>query len=133
MSGTVAANIALGQAGRQPGRDRVRAGLAARTVHPGAAGRAMTPRSGAGPAAVGRGSGSGSRSPGVPAGRAAAAADERRPLDPVTAAQILDAVERLMAGRTVMLGATASRWRGGADRTSDPGRGPVLAPGFLPT
>src|SRR5262252_261761 len=54
-------------------------------------------------------------------------------LDPVTAARILDAVERLMAGRTVILVSHGMRWRGGADRTLalDGGR-VVLAAGCLP-
>jgi ATP-binding cassette, subfamily C, bacterial CydD len=54
-------------------------------------------------------------------------------LDPVTAAQVLDAVERLMAGRTVILVSHGVRWRGGADRTLtlDGGR-LVLAAGCLP-
>ena len=55
-------------------------------------------------------------------------------LDPVTAAQILDAVERLMAGRTAILVSHGMRWRGGADRTLtlDGGR-VVLAAGCLST
>ena len=54
-------------------------------------------------------------------------------LDPVTAAQILDAVERLMAGRTVMLVSHGMRWRGGADRTLTLDGGRVaLAAGCLP-
>jgi ATP-binding cassette, subfamily C, bacterial CydD len=54
-------------------------------------------------------------------------------LDPVTAGQILDAVERLMAGRTAILVSHGVRWPGGADRTLtlDGGR-VVLAAGCLP-
>ncbi|MGN6173230.1 MAG: thiol reductant ABC exporter subunit CydD [Streptosporangiaceae bacterium] len=54
-------------------------------------------------------------------------------LDPVTAGQILDAVERLMAGRTVILVSHGIRWPGGADRTLtlDGGR-VVLAAGCMP-
>ena len=54
-------------------------------------------------------------------------------LDPVTAGQILGAVERLMAGRTVILVSHGIRWPGGADRTLtlDGGR-VVLAAGCLP-
>jgi ATP-binding cassette, subfamily C, bacterial CydD len=54
-------------------------------------------------------------------------------LDPVTAVQILDAVERLMAGRTAILVSHGVRWPGGADRTLtlDGGR-VVLAAGCLP-
>jgi ATP-binding cassette, subfamily C, bacterial CydD len=53
-------------------------------------------------------------------------------LDPVTAAQILDAVDRLMAGRTAILVSHGVRWRSGADRTLtlDGGR-VVLAAGCL--
>ena len=53
-------------------------------------------------------------------------------LDPVTAAQILDAVERLMAGRTVMLVSHGMRWRGDGDRTLTLDGGRVLAAGCLP-
>jgi ATP-binding cassette subfamily C protein CydD len=54
-------------------------------------------------------------------------------LDPVTAGQILAAVERLMAGRTAILVSHGVRWPGGADRTLtlDGGR-VVLAAGCLP-
>ena len=54
-------------------------------------------------------------------------------LDPVTAGQILGAVERLMAGRTAILVSHGVRWPGGADRTLtlDGGR-VVLAAGCLP-
>ena len=54
-------------------------------------------------------------------------------LDPVTAVQILDAVEQLMAGRTVLLVSHGMRWRGDADRTLalDGGR-VVPAAGRLP-
>jgi ATP-binding cassette, subfamily C, bacterial CydD len=54
-------------------------------------------------------------------------------LDPVTAGQILGAVERLMAGRTAILVSHGIRWPGGADRrlTLDGGR-VVLAAGCLP-
>jgi ATP-binding cassette subfamily C protein CydD len=54
-------------------------------------------------------------------------------LDPVTAAQVLGAVERLMAGRTAILVSHGMRWQGGADRalTLDGGR-VVLAAGCLP-
>ncbi|HEV8278264.1 MAG TPA: thiol reductant ABC exporter subunit CydD [Streptosporangiaceae bacterium] len=54
-------------------------------------------------------------------------------LDPVTAGQILGAVERLMAGRTAILVSHGIRWPGGADRTLtlDGGR-MVLAAGCLP-
>jgi len=38
-------------------------------------------------------------------------------LDPVTAAQILDAVDRLMAGRTAILVSHGARWQDGADKT----------------
>jgi ATP-binding cassette, subfamily C, bacterial CydD len=53
-------------------------------------------------------------------------------LDPVTAGQILDTVDRLMAGRTAILVSHGMRWRGGADRTLtlDGGR-LVLAAGCL--
>jgi ATP-binding cassette, subfamily C, bacterial CydD len=53
-------------------------------------------------------------------------------LDPVTAAQILGAVDRLMAGRTVILVSHGMRWHDGADRTLtlDGGR-VVLAAGCL--
>jgi ATP-binding cassette, subfamily C, bacterial CydD len=55
-------------------------------------------------------------------------------LDPVTAAQILDAVDRLMAGRTAVLVSHGVRWHDGADRTLtlDGGR-VVLAAGRLST
>jgi ATP-binding cassette, subfamily C, bacterial CydD len=54
-------------------------------------------------------------------------------LDPVTAGQILGTVERLMAGRTAILVSHGVRWHGGADRTLtlDGGR-VVLAAGCLP-
>src|SRR5215469_7218250 len=54
-------------------------------------------------------------------------------LDPVSAARILDAVERLMAGRTVVLVSHGMRWRGDTDQTLalDGGR-VVLAAGSLP-
>jgi ATP-binding cassette subfamily C protein CydD len=54
-------------------------------------------------------------------------------LDPVTAGQILGAVDRLMAGRTAILVSHGMRWHGGADRTLtlDGGR-VVLAAGCLP-
>ena len=54
-------------------------------------------------------------------------------LDPVTTGQILGAVERLMAGRTAILVSHGVRWPGGADRTLtlDGGR-VVLAAGCLP-
>jgi ATP-binding cassette, subfamily C, bacterial CydD len=54
-------------------------------------------------------------------------------LDPVTAGQMLAAVERLMAGRTAILVSHGVRWPGGADRTLtlDGGR-VVLAAGCLP-
>jgi ATP-binding cassette, subfamily C, bacterial CydD len=54
-------------------------------------------------------------------------------LDPVTAGQILGAAERLMAGRTAILVSHGMRWPGGADRTLtlDGGR-VVLAAGCLP-
>ena len=54
-------------------------------------------------------------------------------LDPVTAGQILGAAERLMAGRTAILVSHGVRWPGGADRTLtlDGGR-VVLAAGCLP-
>ena len=53
-------------------------------------------------------------------------------LDPVTAGQILDTVDRLMAGRTAILVSHGMRWHGGADRTLtlDGGR-LVLAAGCL--
>ena len=55
-------------------------------------------------------------------------------LDPVTAGQILGAVETLMAGRTAILVSHGMRWQGGADRglILDGGR-VVLAAGCLPT
>jgi ATP-binding cassette, subfamily C, bacterial CydD len=55
-------------------------------------------------------------------------------LDPISAAQILDAVDRLMAGRTVILVSHGVRWPDGADRTLtlDGGR-VVLAAGRLST
>jgi ATP-binding cassette subfamily C protein CydD len=55
-------------------------------------------------------------------------------LDPVAAGQILGAVETLMAGRTAILVSHGMRWQGGADRglTLDGGR-VVLAAGCLPT
>jgi len=52
-------------------------------------------------------------------------------LDPVTAAQILDAVERLMAGRTAILVSHGMRWLGGADRTLALDAGRVVAAGSL--
>jgi ATP-binding cassette subfamily C protein CydD len=54
-------------------------------------------------------------------------------LDPVTAGQILGTIERLMAGRTAMLVSHGIRWPGGADRTLtlDGGR-VVLAAGCMP-
>jgi ATP-binding cassette subfamily C protein CydD len=54
-------------------------------------------------------------------------------LDPVTAGQILGTVERLMAGRTAILVSHGIRWPGGADRTLtlDGGR-VVLAAGCMP-
>lgn len=54
-------------------------------------------------------------------------------LDPVTAGQILGAVEGLMAGRTAILVSHGVRWQGGADRTLtlDGGR-VVLGAGCLP-
>ena len=54
-------------------------------------------------------------------------------LDPVTAGQILGAAERLMAERTAILVSHGMRWPGGADRTLtlDGGR-VVLAAGCLP-
>jgi ATP-binding cassette subfamily C protein CydD len=53
-------------------------------------------------------------------------------LDPVTATQILDTVDRLMAGRTAVLVSHGARWHDGADRTLtlDEGR-LVLAAGRL--
>jgi len=53
-------------------------------------------------------------------------------LDPVTAGQVLGAAERLMAGRTAILVSHGVRWQGGADRTLtlDGGR-VVLAAGCL--
>jgi len=53
-------------------------------------------------------------------------------LDPVTAGQILGAAERLVAGRTAILVSHGVRWQGGADRTLtlDDGR-VVLAAGCL--
>jgi ATP-binding cassette subfamily C protein CydD len=135
MSGTVAANIALGQAGA--GRDAIAsaAGLA------GADGfiRALPD---------GYDTPLGERGLRLSAGQRQRIAIARAflrdaplllldepvaHLDPVTAAQILDAVERLMAGRTVVLVSHGMRWRGGADRTLtlDGGR-MVLAAGCLP-
>ncbi|MGE5136874.1 MAG: thiol reductant ABC exporter subunit CydD [Gemmatimonadota bacterium] len=54
-------------------------------------------------------------------------------LDPVTGAAVLDAVEALMARRTVLMVTHSQAWRGGADRvlTLDHGR-LVLAAGCLP-
>ena len=54
-------------------------------------------------------------------------------LDPVTGAQILDAVDRLMAGRTAILVSHGVHWHDGADKTLtlDGGR-VVLAAGCLP-
>jgi ATP-binding cassette, subfamily C, bacterial CydD len=63
-------------------------------------------------------------------------------LDPLTARTILDTIERLMAGRTVVLITHGPGWSGGADRTVllDQGRlvlaagcfGPVPVPGLVP-
>jgi ATP-binding cassette, subfamily C, bacterial CydD len=56
-------------------------------------------------------------------------------LDPVTAAQILGAVDRLMAGRTAILVSHGLRWPDGADRTLtlDGGRLVLAAGGLSPT
>ena len=134
MSGTVAANIALGQAGASRDAIASAAGLA------GADGfiRALPD---------GYDTPLGERGLRLSAGQRQRIAIARAflrdaplllldepvaHLDPVTAAQILDAVERLMAGRTVILVSHGMRWRGGADRTLtlDGGR-VVLAAGCL--
>ena len=135
MSGTVAANIALGQAGASRDAIASAAGLA------GADGfiRALPD---------GYDTALGERGLRLSAGQRQRIALARAflrdaplllldepvaHLDTVTAAQILGAVERLMAGRTVVLVSHGVRWRGGADRTLtlDGGR-VVLAAGCLP-